>query len=305
MKLRHLSKIFFISIILLSLYFIFTEVQQKSAQLSGSHLNQTESILIMLVCAVCYALNCLFLSYSWYRFLMLVSDQKIKFIHCNYIYSISSLGKYVPGSVFQYANRQMLGKNYNLSQANLLFASYMEAFGLLVSSGLLGIICFLSVQIDHKVFIFLSIIFSVLLLFILWPFFYKSIKTINYIKKLNWPEIPICTVLPVFLYYAGFFIITGLLLIFIISVEKQSINFSDGIMLISIWALAWLAGYVVVLAPAGLGVREAVLIAMLTPMFGYHMAIIVTVIFRISLVIGDVLFAGSGWLIHSLNLTKR
>lgn len=295
MKLRHLLKIFFISIILLSLYFIFNQVQHSQLQLSGVHLSQKESSLIILVGAIVYAVTCTILSYNWYKFLALISPEKVSFAVCNYIYSVSCLAKYVPGSILQYANRQMLGKIYRLSQVNLLVASYIETVGVLLTSSLLGAICFLSIQLKDKVYIFSGIIFLILFIFGVLPIFYKFIKNHQYIKKVKWPELHFRKLLPLFGYYLGFFIISGILLVLIIMVEHNPMNLYKTIMIISIWSLAWLAGYVVILAPAGLGVREAILIALLTPILSNHMAIIVTVLFRISLVIGDVLFAAYGW----------
>lgn len=296
MKLRHLLKILFISIILLSLYFIFIQVQHSQLQLSGVYLSQKESSLIILVGAIVYAVTCAILSYNWYKFIALISPEKVSFVVCNYIYSVSCLAKYVPGSILQYANRQMLGKIYRLAQVNLLVASYIETIGVLLASSLLGAICFLSIQLKDKAFIFLGIIFLILFIFGVLPIFYKFIKNHQYIQKVKWPELHFRKLVPLFGYYLGFFIISGILLVLIIMVEHNPMNLYKTIMIISIWSLAWLAGYVVILAPAGLGVREAILIALLTPILSNHMAIIVAVLFRISLVIGDVLFATFGWL---------
>lgn len=305
MKLRYFLKTFFISIILLSLYFIFIQVQHSQFQLSAEHLTQKQGLVIILLGAIVYAAICYILSYNWYKFLVLISPEKISLVVCNYIYSVSCLAKYVPGSILQYANRQMLGKIYQFSQVNLLVASYMETVGLLLTSSLLGAICFLSIELKDKVFIFLGIIFLILFIFGFLPIFYKFIKNHRYIKTVKWPELHFRKLLPLFCYYFGFFILSGILLIVIIIAEKNSMTLYSAIMIISIWTLAWLAGYVVILAPAGLGVREAVLIALLTPMLTNHMAIIVTVLFRISLVIGDVLFAAFGWLGNQGFLVKK
>lgn len=296
MKLRHFLKIFFISIILLSLYFIFEQVQHSQLQLTGTHLSQKAGIIVILVGAILYAATCFILSYNWYKILTLISIEKTSFMVCNYIYSVSCLAKYVPGSILQYANRQMLGKIYGFPQINLIVASYMETVGFLLASSMLGIMCFLSIEMKDKKFIFFSIIFLILFIFGLLPIFYKFIKNHQYIKKVKWPKLHFRKLLPIFGYYFSFFIMSGILLILIIVVEKHTMSLYQAIMIISIWSLAWLAGYLVILVPAGLGVREAVLIALLTPILANHMAIIATVLFRISLVMGDVLFAMIGWI---------
>ena len=66
---------------------------------------------------------------------------------------------------------------------------------------------------------------------------------------------------------------------------------------IAIWAAAWLLGYITPGASAGLGVREAVIIASLSglgvPMAG---ATLVAIAFRVTTTISDLIFAGSGWM---------
>ena len=48
----------------------------------------------------------------------------------------------------------------------------------------------------------------------------------------------------------------------------------------STFAFAWVAGFVVLGAPAGLGVREAVLIGLLSPAIGAPQAMILTILHR-------------------------
>lgn len=56
-----------------------------------------------------------------------------------------------------------------------------------------------------------------------------------------------------------------------------------------IFALAWTAGFITPGAPAGLGVRDAILVTGLTPMFGAGAALGVTVVMRLVTSVGDAL----------------
>jgi uncharacterized membrane protein YbhN (UPF0104 family) len=64
------------------------------------------------------------------------------------------------------------------------------------------------------------------------------------------------------------------------------------------FALAWGAGFVVIGAPAGLGVREATLLALLSPMVGASAAIVIAIVHRIVTAITDAAAAliGYGWM---------
>jgi uncharacterized membrane protein YbhN (UPF0104 family) len=53
------------------------------------------------------------------------------------------------------------------------------------------------------------------------------------------------------------------------------------------YALAWLTGFVIVIAPSGLGVREAALVALLAPEMGLGPATLLAVTLRFANVAGD------------------
>jgi uncharacterized membrane protein YbhN (UPF0104 family) len=63
--------------------------------------------------------------------------------------------------------------------------------------------------------------------------------------------------------------------------------------LVGAYAFAWLLGFLVMIAPGGLGVREATLIAMLTPQFGAAPATVFAVVLRLANIVGDVLAAAA------------
>lgn len=65
--------------------------------------------------------------------------------------------------------------------------------------------------------------------------------------------------------------------------------------LVGIYALAWLVGFLVPGAPAGLGVREALLVLGLSPLLGQDVATVSTALFRIVTIAGDGLVFALGW----------
>lgn len=66
------------------------------------------------------------------------------------------------------------------------------------------------------------------------------------------------------------------------------------------FAAAWCAGFLAIVAPAGAGAREAVLVALLAPVTGVPTALAVTVLARAAHLVGDV-----GWAIAGLVLGPR
>jgi glycosyltransferase 2 family protein len=66
------------------------------------------------------------------------------------------------------------------------------------------------------------------------------------------------------------------------------------------FAAAWVVGYVVVIAPAGTGPREAAMTAALLPVVGTGVALSVTVVSRLVLVAADALWAALGLMLRRL-----
>ena len=65
--------------------------------------------------------------------------------------------------------------------------------------------------------------------------------------------------------------------------------------LVGIYAVAWLVGFLVPGAPAGLGVREALLVLGLSPLLGQDVATATTALFRVVTVAGDGIAFVLGW----------
>ncbi|MCB2185309.1 MAG: flippase-like domain-containing protein [Deltaproteobacteria bacterium] len=62
------------------------------------------------------------------------------------------------------------------------------------------------------------------------------------------------------------------------------------LLMVSAWALAWIAGYITPIAPAGLGVREGVFVLFLKTYMASGLALVVTVASRIMLALVDFIF---------------
>jgi uncharacterized membrane protein YbhN (UPF0104 family) len=67
---------------------------------------------------------------------------------------------------------------------------------------------------------------------------------------------------------------------------------------IGAFAFAWCAGFLVIIAPAGAGIRELVLIVVLGPalgagVIGHNKALAIAIVSRVLMTLGDLLSAGT------------
>ena len=72
------------------------------------------------------------------------------------------------------------------------------------------------------------------------------------------------------------------------------LNLSGVLMSIGSYALAWVAGFVVVFVPAGTGVRETVLGLFFSSMLGSGAVLAIVLLSRVAMTIADVVFASAG-----------
>lgn len=72
---------------------------------------------------------------------------------------------------------------------------------------------------------------------------------------------------------------------------------NDYWLLIAVFALAWVVGFVTPGAPGGLGVREALMVLMLAPAFSAAPASVLVIALRIATTLGDVLILATGFLL--------
>lgn len=76
-------------------------------------------------------------------------------------------------------------------------------------------------------------------------------------------------------------------------------------MLTVIFAWSWIAGYITLGAPAGLGVREAVLVSALTPLYGASVAVGLTLSLRVATTLGDLMIFLITLFLSRFNLGNR
>src|SRR3990167_935229 len=95
--------------------------------------------------------------------------------------------------------------------------------------------------------------------------------------------------------FLGRFIFIGSALFFLIGTTGRS-NFEMFPVVLGIFALSWLLGYVTLLAPGGLGVVELSLASLLSLYIPFTTAAVVAVTFRILLFLTEAIFLGISFL---------
>lgn len=217
------------------------------------------------------------------------------------VYARSQLAKYLPGNAFHYVSRQLLGRRAGLSHPALVGSGLLEMGSLLLAAVLLGGVGLSSASSAATAGL-LSwpwVLAAGLMALLAWPFLDALLRrwrpTSRWLAEL--PQLSLGRTLrllgPSVALHLAFFAGTGILLVLLASAWDQP--FGDLASLLWVFPIAWAAGTVSIGAPAGVGVREAVLALTLEPLVGPARAAALALALRLVTSGGDLVSALCGW----------
>lgn len=222
------------------------------------------------------------------------------------IISVTQIGKYLPGNVGQHIGRAGLALRHGIGPSPLAFTVVTEALLLLVASVLVGIAAlFLSTTSlsAHypKALATLSIgalvvaaIFGLLAFIRFGPPLLRRFAP-SHAKLLDDVRIPNPRTVAIALgWYCAVYLIFGLGIVLMAKLLTPELP-QDGWLLVAAFTLAWIIGFVTPGAPAGIGVREGVMLMLLTNAYPPASASIVVIALRLATTMGDGLLLPLGW----------
>ena len=239
------------------------------------------------------------LSLQWRALLRASSDQKTKTATAMRIYLVSNSAKYLPGNIGHLLSRNTFRSSLNTGHVQIAAASVVElAFVILAAVGLVVISSAVSTRslvevpgVSEKLTTFFLLVISCIVVAAAILFLLRKNKWLQKFLGAAGTMLPaILKKAPLALtVYAVYFLAIGtytyLLLIEVNGLHPSINSYTTGIFAVT---LSWLAGLVTPGAPAGIGVRETVMLLLLRGEFSEPSIIICSVLVRISSVIADV-----------------
>jgi uncharacterized membrane protein YbhN (UPF0104 family) len=223
------------------------------------------------------------------------------------LYLVAQFGKYLPGNVGQYVGRAVLGAKIGIPVPVTLTTMVIEAlWGIGTAVGLSALSLYLFLDSARTALPDWASATGFLLCFVgllvapwlgislakrLTPRLIARVFGAHDVKPPAW-----LAALKVSLLYVACSLCMGLIM------QWQSIYLFAAVptpllQVSGFFALAWLAGYLIPGAPAGLGVREFMMALLFTPIFGEGTALALGVTLRVATTLADALafITGSGW----------
>ncbi len=235
-----------------------------------------------------------FNSYCWRINLQLFSKKKLAANKAFRAYAKSNLMKYLPGNIGHYAGRQLFGVNMGIRQIELAAASFSEivysAFAMVVCAVLFSasaVVQALWEQITGEMLSFAGIVIcAMLLLCCLAICFFRKNRYFEAMQKLLRTPVFWYVMVVSFLVFSFGSMLMSLEYVIVLG-QYETLHFSRMLLVMSANYAATFIGFITPGVPGGIGVREVVLLEILTPFFSEEVIILSAVICRCIMILGD------------------
>ncbi len=299
---RFIVKIIGSSLVLIAFYFILNRLWDNWERLLAWQ-PESHIVLVIALCSLIFGVGCFLLSTAWGRLLSWCCGQTVSLKLCHGIYGRTQLAKYIPGNVFHFVGRHVIGRYAGFQHLALICASGYEMLGVLFAASVMSLAGMFLLDKHIMVISPLSVLGILVIVMIL--IFCLSILAPRVLKIVGYADLPVRNIGdlmtglgPVYMIYILFFLIYGGILVAIVYTVHDLHGFRDiGIIMIT-FSVAWIAGFVTPGAPAGLGVREAIIIALLTQLIDEPQSLLVALLFRLVSIFGDLLFFAFAYLLY-------
>jgi uncharacterized membrane protein YbhN (UPF0104 family) len=253
----------------------------------------SQIVVVLVSAAIAYALALWVLAFAWWRLVTKLSTTKLPTRQIMASWAATQYGKYLPGNFAQYALRHAWSRRYGVSHAALGLASLLEAVLLLISALMLTLLADtrelrgLS-MLDPRLALAL-LVALIVALGVAAQFAHRQ----KFVSRWHIPALPPTDTLVFCLAcYATFFVIGAGLLDGLAHVLGFGV--ASFAMLVAASAASWAAGFIVIGAPGGLGVREVAFVALAGGSLGEDRALLLIGLFRIVTFLGDTLIFAAG-----------
>jgi uncharacterized membrane protein YbhN (UPF0104 family) len=301
---KHLSKAIGLVLALAAgIYFVFY-AHRALAGKDLSALLDGKVVLAAVGLTALYTLSILVTAVAWTR-LLRAMRQPASFTRLFPILATTQFGKYLPGNVAQHIGRVALSRTAGVQLPAALFSVAYELLLALVASAHIGALTLLwappEALLQWRIFQYrLPLLIAVtvgaiaaLLLaprIAVWLARFRSNQSSDQASALTQLHLDVPTVGACYALYAiGFFMVGCGLWLVAHALGDGSEHIPGVIFFVGAFAGSWILGFIAPGAPAGLGIREAILSAWLSGSLPPTQVVLLVVILRIATTLGDLI----------------
>ncbi|BDZ51528.1 membrane protein [Frondihabitans sucicola] len=285
------AKIFF-GVVALALLVIGVVRERSSIAHGLSQIDVATGVLAVVFTLVALISNML----SW-KSVMAALGSPVRLPAAVSIFFVGQLGKYIPGGVWSIASQAELGRAYGIARSPSALAAITSMLIGMVTSAVVGVVGLLLSSSDGLRTYWWLFIFALVGLVLLTPpvlgrlvhLALRLLRRPDDLGRLTWTG-----TISAFCWSALMWVAYGAQATLLLRAFGAH---GAGLFALAMgsYAIAWLVGFLVIIAPAGLGAREGVLLLLLSGVGGVPgAATSLAVLSRAMMTLGDVLLAAIG-----------
>jgi hypothetical protein len=297
MSITKLIRFFGTAAALLALVWFVNQVVRSAADFPSFDFRE---LMYIISFTFIYAVPALLAGIVWCYLMRVVGESQARPLEAMSINCLSQAGKYLPGNVAHYFGRILLARQAGWGGTNTLYTIFIETLWSVAVAALLALVAVIYAQ--EQLFLGMDgvprwQVLAVLALFaVLAPALGHRVFALaaelwarhKGISASSLQAPPIRAFWIVISAYIFSYLVMGWVLSLIAS---QVFGVSPGpvVLFAGIYAVAWVTGFVTPGAPAGLGIREVILVAALTPLYDTNIATGIAAALRVVTILGDCL----------------
>lgn len=276
-------------------YFYVNEFKKNSVDLHS--LKLTINIFYLIFALSLSLMSYLVEAFIWKLIIrMQFGRRKITFREIIAILYASGLFRYLPGRIWTFTAQSLWLKKYGITKSLIIYINVVCIIELIIVSLYFGLLYIAIYSSRLSVSMLIMMLASLILVNILFNC-YSSIL-INRLfalagrivrTEIQPINISLSSLAVIQLIVAASWILSGLAAYFLAKGVGLHIVPTDMIPLISAMPLSWLAGYLAVILPGGLGVREGMMLLILKPVLVVQTALLLPILSRVMFLLSEAL----------------
>lgn len=207
------------------------------------------------------------------------------------IFFVSQLGKYLPGGIWNFLAAAELGKDHEIPRSKSVLVMFVSLLLSIATGIVLGALALLFGPAELRDrFWWVVLVLPLVAISLAPPVLNRALAFVAKKAKLatNAPAISGAAVAAATFWSLVAWLLAGGQVWTLAVAMGWETGVDTFLLATAAYSLAWVAGFIMVFAPAGVGVREAVLGAVIAPSIGSAAAIAVVLLSRVLLTIADV-----------------
>jgi len=229
--------------------------------------------------------------------------KKISFLISAIIFNTSNIFKYIPGRIWGYTAQALWFSKKGIPQSKLLYVNFLCFFSVLFVSIFLGILYiagyFLIMASTGKIILLAFLALD--LFFVFWHsklinFLIRIMKNFLH-NEIQIPHMPKSLLIGMQITYLVQWNLIGLGGYFLAQGIGLEVSFADFYAILASMSISWVVGYLSIITPAGLGIREGVMYLMLNHITNVNISLLMPISTRILHILVEVLLGFIGLLL--------